>query len=89
MAAGSLASLRRIALADDASIPILDNATAALLTVRPARLRDVALSLPTVVGSDGGIRVLEPAMDNTERKALAHSADVLRKALDSIKPAAA
>lgn len=48
-------------------------------------LRDVALSLPTVVGSDGGIRVLEPAMDNTERKALAHSADVLRKALDSIK----
>jgi tetratricopeptide (TPR) repeat protein len=45
LAAGSLASLRRIAQADDASIPILDNATTALLTVRPVRLRDPELAV--------------------------------------------
>jgi serine/threonine protein kinase len=45
MAAKNLASLCRIALASDASIPILDNTTAALLTVRPARLRDPELAL--------------------------------------------
>jgi tetratricopeptide (TPR) repeat protein len=44
-AAGSLASLRRFALASDASIPILDNATTALLTVRPVRLRDAELAV--------------------------------------------
>jgi tetratricopeptide (TPR) repeat protein len=45
MAEEGLAPLRKIALADDASIPILDNATAALLTVRPGRLRDPALAV--------------------------------------------
>jgi tetratricopeptide (TPR) repeat protein len=45
MAAKNLASLCGIALVSDASIPILDNATAALLTVRPARLRDPELAV--------------------------------------------
>ena len=45
LAAENLASLCKIAKADDAPIPILDNATAALLTVRPARLRDPGLAV--------------------------------------------
>ena len=48
MAAENLASLCRIARADDASIPILDNAATALLTVRPARLRDPELTIQFV-----------------------------------------
>ena len=44
----------------------------------------VALSLPTMVDGDGATRVLEPEMDDTERAALMHSAEVLRKAISSI-----
>jgi L-lactate dehydrogenase len=47
-------------------------------------LRDVALSLPTVVGSDGATEVVLPQMDEAERRALEHSADVLRKALGDL-----
>ncbi len=45
MAAENLASLCKIAAAKEASIPILDNATEAQLTVRPARLRDPGLAV--------------------------------------------
>lgn len=41
----------------------------------------VALSLPCVVGEGGATRVLQPAMDEGERAAFAHSAQVLRKAI--------
>lgn len=47
-------------------------------------LRDVALSLPAVVGRQGAVRVVEPEMDDTEREQLAHSADVLRSAIRAI-----
>jgi L-lactate dehydrogenase len=47
-------------------------------------LRDVALSLPTVVGSDGAMEVVVPRMDARERAAVEHSADVLRKAMASL-----
>lgn len=47
-------------------------------------LQGMALSLPTVVCADGAVQVLEPALDATERAALAHSADVLRTALASV-----
>jgi L-lactate dehydrogenase len=43
-------------------------------------LRDVALSLPTVVGGQGAIEVLEPEISGDERERLHHSADVLRQA---------
>jgi len=43
-------------------------------------LANVALSLPAVVGSQGAADVLEPEMDADERRALQHSADVLRRA---------
>lgn len=47
-------------------------------------LRDVALSLPTVVGRHGGLHVAEPAMDAAERAALERSAQLLRAAHASI-----
>ena len=43
-------------------------------------LRDVALSLPTVVGAQGASDVLAPEMNQDERARLEHSADVLRRA---------
>jgi L-lactate dehydrogenase len=47
-------------------------------------LNDVALSLPTIVGSEGATEVVVPEMDGAEREALERSADVLRKALASL-----
>ncbi len=43
-----------------------------------AGLRDIALSLPAIVGADGAAAVLEPDMSNQEREALERSAEVLR-----------
>ncbi len=48
-------------------------------------LHDLALSLPTVVGRDGGVQVMAPAMDETERAALERSAQVLRQAMASLR----
>ncbi|MFN7740068.1 MAG: hypothetical protein ACK5RA_07415, partial [Cyanobacteriota bacterium] len=39
----------------------------------------VALSLPTVVSSEGAIEVLEPDMDQNEHDLLERSAEVLRR----------
>ncbi len=47
-------------------------------------LRDVALSLPSVMGKDGASEVLEPEMDERELEGLLHSAEVLRSAQESI-----
>lgn len=48
-------------------------------------LNDVALSLPTVVDVAGAVDVIPPKMDDAERQGLEHSADVLRKAIASLK----
>lgn len=50
-------------------------------------LEGVALSLPTVVGSDGARQVLQPEMNEPERTGLLRSADVLREAAASVAPA--
>lgn len=47
-------------------------------------IRDVALSLPTIVDASGANEVLEPEMDRPEREALERSAEVLRQARLSI-----
>jgi L-lactate dehydrogenase len=49
-----------------------------------AGLRDVAISLPTVVGAEGATEVIEPEMDASEREALERSAQVLRAAYDEM-----
>ena len=48
-------------------------------------LRDVALSLPAVVGAGGALDAVPPEMDAPERDALLRSADVLRSAIASIR----
>ena len=48
---------------------------------------DVTLSLPSIVGREGIAGVIEPEMSEEERKALEHSADVLRKSLSRLRPA--
>ncbi len=45
-----------------------------------AGIRDVATSLPTIVGRSGAVEVLEPEMDAEEKEALQRSVEVLRKA---------
>lgn len=46
--------------------------------------RGIALSLPTVVGSEGAMQVVVPELSDHERAALDRSADVLRRALASV-----
>ena len=48
-------------------------------------LRDVALSLPTVVDVDGAVDVIPVKLDDAEREGLERSANVLRKAIDSLR----
>ena len=47
-------------------------------------IRDVALSLPTIVDSGGAVEVLSPELSPDEHTALERSADVLRDALRSL-----
>lgn len=47
-------------------------------------LRDVALSLPSVVGTAGAVEVLEPELEPGERKALLRSAGVLSEAWETL-----
>ncbi len=51
-----------------------------------AGIADIALSLPAIVGRDGAADVIAPDMTDAERAALAHSADVLRRALADLAP---
>lgn len=47
-------------------------------------LKDVALSLPSLVGSGGAEVILEPEISQQESAALQHSSEVLKKAISSI-----
>jgi L-lactate dehydrogenase len=47
-------------------------------------LRDVALSLPTIVDEGGAVEVIPAKLDDVERRGLDHSADVLREAIASL-----
>lgn len=44
-------------------------------------IRDVAISLPTVVGRQGAMQVLEPEMSSEEKTGLGRSVDLLRRAI--------
>ena len=48
-------------------------------------LRDVALSLPTIVDEGGAVEVIPAKLDDVERQGLDRSADVLRKAIASLR----
>ena len=47
-------------------------------------LRDLALSLPTIVGRGGATDVIAPEMNDEERDGLERSAEVLRQAIVSL-----
>ena len=47
-------------------------------------MRGVALSMPTIVGADGAVQVLEPEMAADERARLEQSAEVLRRAFERL-----
>jgi L-lactate dehydrogenase len=49
-----------------------------------AGIRDVALSLPAVVGLGGAIRVVVPTMTPDEQERLERSGEVLRKAIAAL-----
>jgi L-lactate dehydrogenase len=51
-------------------------------------IEGLALSLPTVIGRQGIVEVLAPPLDEAELTALLRSAQVLRKAVDSVKKVA-
>ena len=46
----------------------------------------ITLSLPSVIGHTGVLQVFEPAISHDERKALEHSAETLRKAVERVAP---
>lgn len=48
-------------------------------------IKDCALSLPSVVGSEGAVEVLEPEMDTIERDSLMRSAELLQQARRSVE----
>jgi L-lactate dehydrogenase len=50
-----------------------------------AGIRDVAISLPTIVGRNGAVEVIEPEMDSQEREALERSVEVLGRAYRQIR----
>jgi L-lactate dehydrogenase len=54
--------------------------TVSIVTAECEGVRDVALSLPRVVGAAGVLRTLDPELGDDERVALRHSADVLKEA---------
>lgn len=61
-----------------------------ILTVSPVQtgalgLHEVALSLPTIVGVDGAVQVIEPDFDTAERSAFERSVSVLRHAIGSVR----
>jgi L-lactate dehydrogenase len=47
-------------------------------------IKDVCLSVPCVVSDSGVTRIIESPLSSEELKFMSHSADVLRKAIDSI-----
>jgi len=58
--------------------------TVSRLQPRVGSVQDVCISLPAIVGRDGVLDVLDPELDESERAALAHSAEVLQAAKASV-----
>ena len=73
------AALLRSALRDERRV-----LTVSRVQTGAVGIRDVALSLPTIVDAGGATSVVEPELDDAERAALGKSADVMRKAIASI-----
>jgi L-lactate dehydrogenase len=58
--------------------------TVSAITPEVEDVRDVALSLPRIVGAQGVVRTLAPDLDDAEHAALARSAGLLKEAADAL-----
>jgi L-lactate dehydrogenase len=74
-----LARLAQAVLNDDRSVQ-----TVSIVNEEVAGVRDVALSLPRIVGSGGVLTTIEPALDEAEFHALQNSARVLKHVASSV-----
>jgi len=77
---GGLARLAQAIAADESVI-----LTVSCRTKRVEEVEDVTLSLPRVVGAAGAGEPLRPRMKETERRALARSAAVLKEAIEGVR----
>ena len=59
--------------------------TCSMLTAECQGVRDVALSLPRVLGADGVVQTFMPNLDDGERAALKRSAEILKEAAEGVR----
>ena len=59
--------------------------TCSMLTPECEGVRDVALSLPRVLGAAGVVKTFSPDLDAGERAALKRSAEILREAAEGVR----
>ena len=59
--------------------------TCSMLTQECQGVRDVALSLPRVIGAAGVVKTFAPDLDAGERAALKRSAEVLKEAAEGVR----
>jgi L-lactate dehydrogenase len=55
------------------------------LTAECQGVRDVALSLPRVLGAGGVVKTLTPKLDAAESDALKRSAEILKEAAEGVR----
>ena len=77
------AGLSRIAQAIEADERALP--TCSMLTPECEGVRDVALSLPRILGAAGVVKTLTPDLDAGERAALKRSAEILKEAAEGVR----
>jgi L-lactate dehydrogenase len=56
-----------------------------MLTAECQGVRDVALSLPRVLGAGGIVKTLTPKLDAGESDALKRSAEILKEAAEGVR----
>jgi L-lactate dehydrogenase len=76
---GGIARIVGAILSDERAI-----LSCSIVTDEVAGVREVALSLPRIVGAGGVAATLEPELDEREKEALAKSAEVLRGAFEEL-----
>lgn len=75
-----LARMAEVILTDERAL-----LTCSILTPECVGVRDVALSLPRVIGAAGVMQTFMPHLDDGEKAALRRSAEILKEAADGVK----
>ena len=74
-----LARIAQAVLNDDRSV-----LTVSIVDDEVAGVRDIALSLPRIVGAEGVLTTIDPTLEEAERQALQNSAQVLKQVASSL-----